>query len=277
MSRELKVNRFTTTAQGLVPAPATSTGLFLRDDATWAAAGSSGGGGNITPDTHPATANPANDEFEVGSVLDTTGARFSGATAWTLHNPTPTTAMTTVAGGAIVFGGANQGINNETVAVQAINTPASSWEFRAKQLGVSSGSTGLGANQPTIGGFFVGIGSTGQGYYFFRYTGQPTWVYITTQVNYAATGGTLNVIGANCQGLTNLGDFFSQAMYYRVSFNASTTKLTFFISFDGILWVDVFDTTIGSAYVTPDSVGLCVCSNTNDAQQVAWDWFRRTT
>lgn len=37
MSRQLPVNRFTTTAQGLVPAPLTATGTFLRDDGTWAA------------------------------------------------------------------------------------------------------------------------------------------------------------------------------------------------------------------------------------------------
>lgn len=36
MSRQLPVNRFTTTAQGLVPAPGTAGGLFLRDDGTWA-------------------------------------------------------------------------------------------------------------------------------------------------------------------------------------------------------------------------------------------------
>jgi hypothetical protein len=40
VARDLTVNRFTPTAQGLVPAPGQSTGLFLRDDATWAAAGS---------------------------------------------------------------------------------------------------------------------------------------------------------------------------------------------------------------------------------------------
>lgn len=39
MSRVLPVNRFTTTAQGLVPAPGTATGLFLRDDGTWGSAG----------------------------------------------------------------------------------------------------------------------------------------------------------------------------------------------------------------------------------------------
>lgn len=41
MSRELRINRATTTAQGLVPAPVTASGRFLRDDLTWAAAGGS--------------------------------------------------------------------------------------------------------------------------------------------------------------------------------------------------------------------------------------------
>lgn len=68
MSRELRVNRFTTTAQGLVPAPLTATGLFLRDDATWAAAGGSSGGGNVTPDTHPASPNALDDEFESATL-----------------------------------------------------------------------------------------------------------------------------------------------------------------------------------------------------------------
>lgn len=48
MSRDLRVNVFTTTAQGLVPAPGTSVGKFLRDDGTWAAGGGGGGGGSVT-------------------------------------------------------------------------------------------------------------------------------------------------------------------------------------------------------------------------------------
>lgn len=39
MSRELRVNLFTTTAQGLVPAPGQAKGGFLCDDGTWQAAG----------------------------------------------------------------------------------------------------------------------------------------------------------------------------------------------------------------------------------------------
>lgn len=47
MSRELRVNRFTTTAQGLVPAPGTATGKVLTDDGTWQTP-SGGGSGTVT-------------------------------------------------------------------------------------------------------------------------------------------------------------------------------------------------------------------------------------
>lgn len=46
--------------------------------------GSSGGGGNVTADTHPSSPTAWDDEFEHGSTVDTTGARFTGANAWTL-------------------------------------------------------------------------------------------------------------------------------------------------------------------------------------------------
>jgi hypothetical protein len=58
-----------------------------------AAANGSGGGGssepfNVTADTHAAVPTGVglgpNDEFEYGTSLDTTGARYSGATPWTI-------------------------------------------------------------------------------------------------------------------------------------------------------------------------------------------------
>lgn len=54
-----------------------------------------GSGGNLSPDTHPETATAWDDEFEYGTgAIDTTGARFSGANAWTVYKPTGTTAAT---------------------------------------------------------------------------------------------------------------------------------------------------------------------------------------
>lgn len=47
-----------------------------------------GGGGGVAypPDVPPGTPNTADDEFD-GAALDTTGARFTGATAWATINP----------------------------------------------------------------------------------------------------------------------------------------------------------------------------------------------
>ena len=58
------------------------------------ASGSGGGGGsNMTPDTHPGTPTAWDDEFEYGSAIDTTGARETGANAWTQHLVSGVTAL----------------------------------------------------------------------------------------------------------------------------------------------------------------------------------------
>lgn len=49
-------------------------------------------GGGISPDTHPTSPTVWDDEFEYGTAIDTTGARFSGANAWVEHHPTGTVA-----------------------------------------------------------------------------------------------------------------------------------------------------------------------------------------
>lgn len=63
---------------------------------TLAYVGGSGGGGAsgvpLSPDVAPASPNPYDDEFDVGSTIDTTGARRSGALAWTVQTSSGTTA-----------------------------------------------------------------------------------------------------------------------------------------------------------------------------------------
>jgi len=48
-----QLNAFTTTLKGLVPAPGTATGKFLKDDATWAAPAGGGGASVTVSDTAP--------------------------------------------------------------------------------------------------------------------------------------------------------------------------------------------------------------------------------
>lgn len=68
------------------------------------ATGGGGGGGssNVTPDTHPSTPTASDDEFEYGTAIDTTGARFSGATGWTVITTSGATAP--IVGDGYIYG-----------------------------------------------------------------------------------------------------------------------------------------------------------------------------
>jgi hypothetical protein len=86
---------------------------------------------NVTADTHTNTPTyPANDEFEYGTALDTTGNRFSGATPWSTVNATG--ASFPVVDGSLAFtvAGVNSG-TNIILAVQPI-VSGSAWRYRCK-------------------------------------------------------------------------------------------------------------------------------------------------
>lgn len=56
---------------------------------------------NITPESHPATAKDADDEFEFGSSIDTAGGRRTGATPWVWFNQN--VSQTAVADGSLIL------------------------------------------------------------------------------------------------------------------------------------------------------------------------------
>lgn len=114
-----------------------------------AASGGGGGGGNVTADTHPATADPADDEFE-GGALDTAGTRFAGATAWAWSNQGTSTA--TLANGSLLF--LAQADSQIHFILQV--APSPSWRYHLK---VHSFAPGTPAG--SVYGFAVyGSGST---------------------------------------------------------------------------------------------------------------------
>ncbi len=90
---------------------------------------------DVTADTHATTPTGVglgpNDEFEYGTVLDTAGARYSGATAWTTVNSTG--ASFPVVDGSLAFTvtGVNSGNANIILAVQPIVSGAA-WRYRCK-------------------------------------------------------------------------------------------------------------------------------------------------
>lgn len=88
---------------------------------------SSGSSENVTPSTHPASPNAADDEFE-GAALDTAGTRRSGATAWATRNPGAAT-FNLAQGALIITAPSSAGINLR-MAEQAI--PSGAWRYRCK-------------------------------------------------------------------------------------------------------------------------------------------------
>lgn len=122
-----------TTLAGLtdvsISSPANGQILTYNSSASkWENAGASTSA-NITPDTHPTSPTAWNDEFEYGTSVDTTGARFSGANAWTWINQG--TATGNVAQGALALtDGPASATDNWRLILQAV--PSGAWAFRAK-------------------------------------------------------------------------------------------------------------------------------------------------
>lgn len=124
-------------------------GYVLTADATsdagWSwqpSAGGGGGGGdaNIDGDTHPATPDPSDDEFEFGTTIDTVGSRFAGASPWTKRS-FGGTIQETIGQGHIRVHGAN---GTTLVVTQpcpvGITGSDPDWEFIAKVQGAINGS-----------------------------------------------------------------------------------------------------------------------------------------
>jgi hypothetical protein len=111
---------------------------------TWGpAAASTGSGGDVTALTArvvvlerlegvsavPGTPNAADDEFDVGSALDTTGARRTGATAWTQRSKPASGAILYESGRLVLQGGASPG--GTFVAVDQ-PAPSGAWAYEVE-------------------------------------------------------------------------------------------------------------------------------------------------
>lgn len=92
---------------------------------------SPGGGYNYgqNPDIIPTVPNAANDEFEVGG-LDTTGTRFTGATAWAWYQQSASTVSITGKGFAVI-GYSSADTTNTLRGIEQV-APSPPWTYRAK-------------------------------------------------------------------------------------------------------------------------------------------------
>lgn len=238
----------------------------------WAAP--SGGGGsspyNVTPDTHANAPTGVgvgpNDEFEGGS-LDTTGSRYSGATAWSWVNQGG--ASVSFNNGAIIFSGASYAGDNLRSILQPIS--GSAWRFRWKPNLFWTGNPIVlvfvaresSSSRSIAPGYLINPGPT-------PYTWVTYWANDSTLTNYV--------------NLTNVPSLFNSTVNqfgpYYFEAELSSGSIIFRISSTGY---DGTFTQIGSISLSTNSMsvvdqvglGIDVGSGFTGGIVGTVDWFRR--
>lgn len=257
--------------------PGGTTGQVLAkasnadDDVEWVdqsggSSDSGGGGGNETPDSHPSTADAADDEFELSTFnSDALWTVSTNGGSWTRANKH----------GSILMAGNSGGASCANLILQAIASPSAAWNYRAK----CTAQTVQGGGSDVRAGMFVGTGSTGKGYYNgrFKNNGSPITinVYTVSQSDFTGTGvsAILNssVEGGLLSGVNGSGSAMITPVYYDLAFDGTT--ITYSISYDGIVFIPLQTYTPAGGFlgVNADTVGIYMAGQ----GAVAYDWFRR--
>lgn len=237
----------------------------------WAAAGA-GSSANITPDTHPSVPSGVglgpNDEFESGASIDTTGARYAGATGWTAFNLS--TASTVVQQGALNLLPALSVANSVNGYSQPIS--GATWGYTCKFNMVYGGTSG----SPTTG-FFVAVSAAGKFLYFNVFMNTATTVVLNVQRYTNST-----TFSATQYSSPSVAPFLATAqsgwMYLRIGYDG--TNINFSISQTGVegaftkVYSELPATFLGA---NPTLTGIAGNLQNATVQAIAQcDWFRKT-
>lgn len=228
---------------------------------------STAGGGsseNVTADTHPVSANAADDEFETGSAIDTAGTRFSGATSWTAFSLSTGTDL--VEQGALTFRPALTASRN----VGGYSQPVTgTWGYTCKiQIKSWSTNTLLGmfvATASGASGNIVVLGFNGTTLIVQRLTNSTTF-----SSNVSTAASVLSATGATA-GLSHYA-------YLRITYDGTT--LRFYLSWTGIeeSYHLTYSETSAAFLGTPALAGICGDNESASLQSKAiYDWFRKTS
>lgn len=249
-------------------------GQILTFDAassTWKNKDSGGGGGgasNVTADTHPATPDPCDDEFEDGTVLDVTGTRFAGAQAWSWVNQGAAT--TSVDRGSLVLHPGSTSSDNVSAVVQDFSS--STFEFRAKVWipPITSNTTDVRS------GMYIGMGGSGKGNFFGYYFGANLTAAYAFLNRYTSPGSFASGVQLTVAGYFTLsGAGGGHAMYYRIV--GDGTNVRYSLSTNGIFFVEVGTETYASFFgAAPIACGLFSAADATAFPAVV-DWFRRVS
>lgn len=253
-----------TTRHGLVPKAPNDTSKFLRGDGTWATPiGTSGNNElDIAYLSRKATLYDEDDFWHSGSALDTTGARFTGAQAWTTRN----------------FGAASESIARRELRLQSNATVSASWaqaympvpsgssRFRAEvAIEVPAGA----ANSTVVGMHLRDSGSSKLEILWIGVSGANTQVTRARWTNDTT-------FSANVTALT-LNPNIESSLPAWLEIEIDATNYTFRYSLNGIKWFKLGSATSKTAFLTTaaDEIGLCSMNTANrDTILVCHAWYR---
>jgi hypothetical protein len=225
-------------------------------------AGTGGGGGtslaNVTPDTHPASPTPFDDEFESGSSVD--------LGKWTWVNQGTSTAP--VGQGILQFKGPVE--NSPTLRMVTQNPNAlPTWTFTIKTTSVLPGTNNFPWMVVGKAGKYIvfGVGNNGS-------TPTIQGQRFTNTTTFASSFASSQTVNTATQPIG------SKLPWVYLSIAYDGTNLTFNYSGNGYSYDFVqLATETAASFLggAPDAIGIgSYCNNAGSAPVTVVDWFRRT-
>jgi hypothetical protein len=220
---------------------------------------------NVTPDTHPVTPNQADDEFEYGTSIDTSGARFSGASPWSWYNQGSSTA--TVTQGQLVLtipGG--PAITGPTRAVEQ-SVSGSSWKYRAKLCSLT-------LDMSNYAGVLMQVRNSSIDYAIILQKNYSSGMQM--ELNRQAAGiyfSNIAVVPAFTS--VNPGRSSLAPMYFEIELSSGVLYFRYSDTGADGTFILAGQDVVSSYIVTPDRIGLGCASYNSQPVTAVWDWFRK--
>jgi hypothetical protein len=236
---------------------------------------------NITSDTHLTLPTGVgvgpNDEFETGTIIDTSGSRYTGATAWTAFNvgTGPTAITNAVVQGSLLLQGGTNSLGGGT-AIKGYTQPLISPATYTTRL-----LQNLSATSPTFdAGIFLSETSSGKAVTLeIRNSGSAATLLVTTWSS--PTTAISNIASLSVIPVLNIAGtyFYTAPIYLQIILGTATINCLFSTSgLPGTFVSAVSFATTTNFTVAPDRIGLFLdpISYTSGVTTAGiFDWFRR--